>query len=483
MNLSWRTLTRQSAVLLFFALLGVITLSPLIFHLGTQVPGEIDFFHFNWNYWWMRHALETGQNPYYTEMVMVPFRHNLALHSLTPVWFPLYLIVEPIAGQLVATNLTLWISVVLTGWTTTLFLRQQKIHHALALSGGVILALSPNMRGQLLGTHLDLIGFFWMPVLLLLWDRVARQVTQAGGIGWAALVGLALWGAWLTDPVVMVWLALLLGPFALLTFFQAEGWRTRARLVFLGVFAVGIMLALAWIIGPLQPLLDSDMDAFSPLSYQTARDYALSLKVWEWQPQQGEPRGFGMLLVVVTGIALVMLVGRLFSLPLDRKTRAQQAAPLHNTLPPFSAQRGKGQGDRGKQSFPLNGRFWLLVALPPLILALGPDITVNGTQIPLPFRLLHNLTSGQYRVAGRFVPVATLALIVFAGQTFTPWITRLRRPAGRGLLVGALLLVYLADTHTFVPLDVMSPPPPYQFYTAMRHENADYVVLEVPTSP
>jgi hypothetical protein len=48
--LSWRMIRRQSVVLMFFGLLGVITLSPLSFHLGTQVPGEIDYFHFNWNY-------------------------------------------------------------------------------------------------------------------------------------------------------------------------------------------------------------------------------------------------------------------------------------------------------------------------------------------------------------------------------------------------------------------------------------------------
>ncbi len=435
--ISWRMIRQQIGVILFFGMLGVITLSPLIFHMGTRVPGEIDYFHFNWNYWWIRHALETGQNPYYTEMALVPFRQNLALHSLTPIWFPVYVILEPLVGQLRATNAILWISVVLTGWITYLFLRQQAIHRLLALLGGVILMLSPNMRGQILGTHLDLIGFFWMPALLLLWDRVAKR----SEIKWPILVGLALWGAWLTDPVVNLWNALLLGPFALLTLIQAKNRSARVKLVLRGILAIGVMLALAWFIGPLQPLLKVDMDAFSPLRYQTSRDFALSLKVWEWQHQTGEPRGFGILLVLITLIALFM--------------RTQ---------------------DRRRW-------FWLIVALPPLILALGPDITLGGHLIKLPFRLVYSLTRGQYRVPARFVPVATFALIVFAGQTFTPWIARLRRPAWRGLLAGVVMLAYLADTHTFVPLAVISPPQPYRFYTMMRHENADYVVLEVPTSP
>ncbi len=213
------------------------------------------------------------------------------------------------------------------------------------------------------------------------------------------------------------------------------------RLVLRGVLAIGIMLALAWFIGPLQPLLKVDMSAFAPLSYQTARDFALSLKVWEWQHQTGEPRGFGILFTLITIMALFI--------------RAK---------------------DRRRW-------FWLIVALPPLILALGPDITFGGTRLPLPFRWVYSLTDGQYRVPARFVPVATFALIVFAGQAFTPWIAHLRRPAWRGLLVGVVMLAYLADTHTFIPLATKSPPQPYQFYTMMRHENADYVVLEVPTSP
>jgi hypothetical protein len=219
---------------------------------------------------------------------MVPFRQNLALHSLTPIWFPVYVILEPLVGQLRATNAILWIGVVLTGWTTYLFLRQQTIHTSLALLGGVILMLSPNMRGQLLGTHLDLIGFFWMPILLLLWSRVAKIGT---GIGWPILVGFALWGAWLTDPVVNLWNALLLGPCALLTLIQAENRRRACD--WLRCTGHRDYVMLAWFIGPLRPLLKVDMSAFAPY-YQTAR-ICTSPKVWNWQYQTGEPRGFGIL--------------------------------------------------------------------------------------------------------------------------------------------------------------------------------------------
>jgi hypothetical protein len=126
---------------------------------------------------------------------------------------------------------------------------------------------------------------------------------------------------------------------------------------------------------------------------------------------------------------------------------------------------------------------WLIVAVPPLLLALGPDVTLGGMRIPLPFRLVFDLTRGQYRVPARFVPVATLALIVFVGRTFTPWFARLRGTAWRTAVVGVVMLAVLADTHTFAPLRVTSPPPPYDFYTMMRQEDADYVVLDVPSSP
>jgi hypothetical protein len=434
----WQVIRRQSAVVMFYGLLAWLTLSPLSFHLGTQVPGgKSDYFHFNWNYWWIRHALQSGQNPYYTDMVLVPFRHNLALHSLTPIWFPVYVVLEPLVGQLRSTNLVLWISITLTGWMTYLFLRRQAISAPLALLGGMMLAFSPNMRGHILDGHLNLIGFFWMPVALLLWDRVVHSARS----GWAVLTGLALWGAWLTDGMVLLWTALVLGPYALLTLVQAGNHKARMRLVLLGGLACGTVLGLAWFIAPLPPLLDADLGAFSPLDYQTARDFSLSPKVWSWQAETGEPRGFGILLVLLTVTALF-----------------------------FSAK------DRPRW-------FWLLVAIPPLILALGPDVDIVGVRVPLPFRLVHSLSHGQYRVPSRFVPVSTLALIVYVGRTFTPWFQRLRRPALRGSLVAVTMLVYMADAGTLAPLPVQSPPPPYAFYTMMRQEHADYVVLEVPTSP
>jgi hypothetical protein len=429
---------RQSAVALFYGLLGLLTLSPLVFHLGTEVPGgKPDYFHFNWDYWWIRHALETGQNPYYTDMVLVPFRHNLALHSLTPIWFPVYMVLEPLVGQLRSTNLVLWISVVLTGWMTTLFLRRQTVAPSLALLGGVMLAFSPTMRGHILDGHLSLVSFFWMPVVLLLWDRAVHSVRS----GWAVLTGVALWGAWLADGMVLLWAALVLGPFALLTFVQAGDRKARARLVVYGGLALVTLLGLAWFIAPLQPLLHSDLSSSSPLGYQTARDFAVPLQIWSWQPATGEPRGFGLLLVLLTALSLFL--------------RA-----------------------RDRQRW-----FWLLVAIPPLILALGPDVEIVGMRVPLPFRLVYSLSRGQYRVPSRFVPPATLALIVFVGRSFTPWLHRRRRAALRGPLAAAVLLAYMAAAGTLAPLPVQSPPPPYAFYTMMRQEHADYVVLDVPSSP
>ena len=439
------TLLRRSLpVALVFALLSAIALSPLIFHLSTQVLG-IDYFHFNWNFWWLRHALQSGQDPYYTQWVLVPFEHNLAFHSLTPAWFPVYLILEPLAGSVATVNLIMGLAVALTGFTTWYFLRRQGSGAVLALIGGVALAISPYMRSHIVDTHLNLITLFWMPVGLLLWDAVVgsqrRQPRGLRAVLWALLTGATLWVTWQTDLVVLIWVAVLLGPYALLTLFETRDGRERLRLVLLGGLAIIVTLVLAWFLGPLQPLLAFDSDSLTPVNYTMIRWFALPPQIWKLTPELVEPQGMGVLLVALTVLALFV----------PSKDRRRW--------------------------------FWLAVAIPPLLLALGPDITILGVRIPLPFRILHWIQGGHVRTPVRYIAPATFALIVFLARTYAPWVRRLRPASLRPALAGALLLAFLLDYRALAPLPTRPAPPPYDFYAMMREEDADYVVLDIPPGP
>ncbi len=91
--------------LVFFAGLTFLLLYPMIFNSGTRVAG-FDFFNYNWNFWWVRHALTTPSlNLYESDFAMFPFMANYGYHALTLFWYPLWALVEPLAGTLSAVNL------------------------------------------------------------------------------------------------------------------------------------------------------------------------------------------------------------------------------------------------------------------------------------------------------------------------------------------------------------------------------------------
>jgi hypothetical protein len=57
----------RALALLFFVGLAFLTLHPILFSTGTKTVGY-DFFNYNWNFWWIRHALTTlGLNVYQTD--------------------------------------------------------------------------------------------------------------------------------------------------------------------------------------------------------------------------------------------------------------------------------------------------------------------------------------------------------------------------------------------------------------------------------
>ena len=182
----------------FYLLLSLIAMYNPIFHMATHVPGDAtqatDYYHFHWNFWWIRHALATGQNIYLTDYVFAPFTSNLAYHTLTPFWYPVWAVIEPLAGTVAAMTVILALDFTLTGWAFYLLLRREGVKTLLALAFGAILQFSPLIINSLYWTNINLMSVFWLPTLILLW----REVVRRGWI-WALIFGVALYGVIMTD--------------------------------------------------------------------------------------------------------------------------------------------------------------------------------------------------------------------------------------------------------------------------------------------
>jgi hypothetical protein len=423
------------------ALLAWIALSNPLFHSSTHVPGRpvTDYYHFHWNYWWMRHALTHNLPIYETTYVMSPETTSLALHTLTPFWFPLWALAEPFVGTAAAMNLICLVSMTLAGVLFYRLLRQEGVSPGLALVGGVMLELSPLMFNGIFWTNINLMGWFWLPALMLMLDRLAHAA-EVGRLferlWWALMIGAGLWALVLIDlqyPLLSVWLLL---PYGLRAVWRIRSARGRLTLLMWSAVALLVGLALLWWAGPLPHILAYDRGNLSPTPAERAvsLDFPLAY-IWHVEGDAA-PVSLGAVVLPLLLIALIMSL------------------------------RVRGAARRW---------FWLALVPLPLVLSAGYALTVGDVSIPLPYGWLHNLLGGMFRYPERFAPVILIPAVTFAMQALTPALRH--QPA----LIVALLLLVIADSRLLRPFPIQPLPTPYTFYERMRAEPHDYVVVEVPT--
>lgn len=439
----------HGAALLFYALTAFLILYPQVFHHRTHGAGY-DYFFPHWTFWWTRHALTTeGLSVYSSDFVMFPYETSYAYNALTVFWFPAWAALEPLIGTLSAVTLIIFAACVLNGYALFALLRDEAAPAGVALLGGLALQAFPILRYFYYNTHINLMDWFWLPLHLLVWKRLAAAVDAARwrAVGaWSVLLGTLLYGLVLTDLQFPIFLAFLLVPYGLLTLWQARDGRRRAALIVAGAFSNALALALLWIAGPLRALLEWDGDLVpSPVEERPTIDFPADfLRVadtwWDWAtPSLG---------AFVSGATLLTVLA-LLARGLTRRRV-----------------------------------FWLLVMLPPLVMALGPTLDLGrGVTIPLPFRLLYDVTGGNFRMPWRLAPAFVIALALLAAHT---WRGALPRRVGRrAALFGALTLLLLADMRLFVGGPLWEIVPERAQYAAIGAEQGpgydELVVVEVPT--
>src|SRR4051794_25281545 len=70
--------------LLYSLLLALMEFPALKLFRTHFIMGPGDGYQFLWNLWWFRHAVETGQNPYFTTLLHAPHGVSLLGHTLSP---------------------------------------------------------------------------------------------------------------------------------------------------------------------------------------------------------------------------------------------------------------------------------------------------------------------------------------------------------------------------------------------------------------
>ncbi|MCC6613506.1 MAG: hypothetical protein IT320_08510 [Anaerolineae bacterium] len=299
-------------------------------------------------------------------------------------------------------------------------------------------------------TTINLMGWWWLPVILLIWQQIA-QSNQRGAatktLIWALLLSAALWGMILTDLQYPLFLAFLILPYGTWTLLQAANRRKRLLLASYGALSISLACILLWIAGPLPYLLSYDQSVLAT----TPAERAPSIPFpggYLWRLDGGSI-SLGAILVPAFLLALIVSL-----------RRRGQTPTSHN-------------GDPSRW-------FWFWVALPPLILSAGASITIFGATIPMPYVWLHALFGGMFRYPERLASVFMFPALLFIGLSLSRYVPK--RPRYSYLFASALILLVMIDSRTLQPVPLQPIPPSYDFYEAMGQEDYDYVVVEIPTA-
>jgi hypothetical protein len=434
---------RRLAVVGFYALVTGVALNALVANFTTAMPGIVnmqasneiqpsEFDIFLWNLWWVRHAIfDLHVSPLYTNYVAYPFLSPLAGHTLALLWGFVSAPFQLIFGLIPTFNGIIVLSFVLAATAMYAFVRKHVARVSVALLAGLIFAFTPAMVQRASVGHLDKISIFWLPVCLLLWDKVIETKRWT----WAIMTGLCVYLAWLTDFQQTMWTLLLLGPYMLYTLIRPP----RVKVGWLIMLTASAFIIPA-LFAPLPQLLEANKLNYPPARLEDTAYFAFQVQNLFTRSDNGD-----------FTIGLLLPVLALFSIPFIRR-----------------------DGERW---------FWLIVAVGCFILALGPYIEIGGARIELPYALVHRLLGNQYRTPMRFMTPAVLALTMVVCLTLDRSVFRWKwlvdRVNVQRAVVGGLMVLLVWDYGLFNPFPITTLPD-YQAYHTIAQTPGEFAILELP---
>lgn len=435
---------RRAAIVLFYGLIACLTLNALIVNFTTAMPGTVrlqpndviqpsEFDIFYWDLWWVKHAVfNLHVSPLYTNYVVYPFVSPLAGHTLALWWGLVTAPLQDAIGLTPTFNLVVLLTFVLAATCMYAFVRRHVRRQSIAVLAGLIFAFTPAMVHRASVGHLDKLSIFWLPLVLLLWDKTIESRRWT----WAVVTGAAVWFAWLTDFQQAMWALLLLGPYVIYTILG----RSAKPQIFVSLRLIVVMLAaflVPSLFAPLPQLLAANRLNYPPARLEDTVYFAFPLQNLLVGSDNGD-FSIGQLLPLLTVLAL----------PFVRRDRQRW--------------------------------LWIIIAIGCTLLALGPYADLGGTRVELPYALVHRLLGNQYRTPMRFMTPAVLALSMVIALTLDDLVDRFKwASAPRRALAVTLGLLFVFDYKLAEPFPITIMPD-YQVYHDIARTPGDFAVLEVP---
>jgi hypothetical protein len=160
------------------------------------VGGEGDNLYGMRQLWWVKHALvDLQRSPYFDPESAYPGGYNLARGEMFPATTIPAIPLTMAFGPVVAYNVCMFLTFVLMGLGTYLWVRGLTGSGGGAVVAGIIAAFLPYRMAHVLG-HLDITGTHWMPWALLAFERFLVSKTAARATVLGLAVGMVMLSAW-----------------------------------------------------------------------------------------------------------------------------------------------------------------------------------------------------------------------------------------------------------------------------------------------
>jgi hypothetical protein len=452
-------------VLAAYALLAVLMTWPVAAQINTAYAGaRSDLWIHQWTFWWVKQALATGQNPFYTTMLYYPqgvalTSHNIAWFNIA-VWLPL----QAVVGEIAAYNLIFMGIFALNGFAFYLFATEVTRRRAASFVGGIVFGFWPYTLSHY--DHPNMIVTFWVPLTLLFVRRALRR----GSVGYAllagvtlAMVGISRWQLLAMSSPLLIAVVF----YELTRAGHGRGsfpWRRVGLLLLTGGLALLLMAPLG------APLVLDQLGRSGPeaVSVEEPDDGVTDLlaygmppelypRIWPEIPEPIPYPGWEPYHTISASAYYVPFIGLL-----------TLALALYGLIRAWS------------KTWP-----WLLLALGIMLMALGPELAINGQRfsgVPVPYRLIEESLLGVLiRRPHR--------LNVFLGFPVAMMVTwgvadLVGRVRGRwGIVVGTAVALTLGALilweNPVPPLPTTSTPVP-AWYQRLAEEPEQFGILQIP---
>jgi hypothetical protein len=396
---------------------------------------------FAWALVWWPHAIASGLDPVFTDVVYAPDGFNLAWATVIPgpalVLAPVTLTLGPIAAY----NVLALAAPALAAWTAFLLCRRLTGQVVPALAGGWVFGFSSYELGESLN-HVNLALVFPIPLaVLLVVDHLQRRIPTRRFVVYLGAVLFALASIFLETFLTFTLFAAAALVLALLVCGPPE----RSRLLRGTLPAIG--LAYVGCLAVASPYLLAAVLRPNPISHLDTSIYSADVENFLFP-------------TAITAIAHVRFA------PVAARFTGNVTEQLAYLGPGLLAIVVLFAADRGRTR---TGRFLLLFAALAALCSLGPRLIVGGIPtIDLPWRAMLHLPLVRYTLPARFVVYLWLALAVIVAVWLAP---EHGRPGWR-LPAAALALVLLLPTLHGPWWSTAVPTPPFfehgRWRTALR---------------